>query len=141
MSTSTPAIGLPWPSLYQASANSTGPGVGERTIVPPFSVFGECIRQNGPSWLASVSVWPLIAVIEQADERRKAQRASHQHGFVVGLVGVFAERDDVGHRGVKLLFGQFHFAGKVVKVAHERRHHFTQPRVWRALQPRSILLW
>ncbi len=49
------------------------------------------------------------------------------------FVGVFAERHNVGHRGVKLFFSQFHFAGKVVKVAHERRHDLAQARVLRAL--------
>jgi hypothetical protein len=29
--------------------NNAGPGVGERTIEPPFGVGGECMRQNGPS--------------------------------------------------------------------------------------------
>jgi hypothetical protein len=41
-----------------ASTNSAGPGVGERTIEPPFGVTGECMRQNGPSMLWSVSVVP-----------------------------------------------------------------------------------
>src|SRR5665213_509438 len=45
--------------------NSTGPGVGERTIVPPFSVRGEFSRQNGPSRLAVVSVWPLLPLLSK----------------------------------------------------------------------------
>ena len=58
MSTSAPTTGWPLPSRNQASTNIAGPGVGERTIEPPFGVTGECIRQNGPSMLWSVSVLP-----------------------------------------------------------------------------------
>ena len=42
---------------YRSRARVTkigSPGVGERTIDPPFSVRGESIRQNGPSRLAVV---------------------------------------------------------------------------------------
>ncbi len=45
--------------------NSSGPGVGERTIEPPFSVRGESSRQNGPSRLAVVSVWPLLPLLSR----------------------------------------------------------------------------
>ena len=64
MSISTPAIGLPALSTYCALTNIGSPGVGERTIEPPFSVGGECMRQNGPSRLASVSppLSPLLSM-------------------------------------------------------------------------------
>ena len=65
MSTSAPAIGLPARSLTQQLTNIAGPGVGERTIEPPFSVRGEFMRQNGPSRLAVVSVWPLLPLLSR----------------------------------------------------------------------------
>jgi hypothetical protein len=37
--------------------------VGERTIEPPFGVTGECMRQNGPSMLWSVSVVPWLPLL------------------------------------------------------------------------------
>ena len=96
MSTSAPSIGLPVVSRNQASTNSTGPGVGERMIVSPFLVGGEF---NAPERSEQIGVGlglAAIAVVEQADQRREAERARHQHRFVVGLVGLLAERDDVG---------------------------------------------
>ena len=62
-STSAPSIGLPLWSRTVALTNSTGPGVAERTIEPPFGVAGEFMRQNGPSWLAVVSVCPLLPLL------------------------------------------------------------------------------
>src|SRR5256885_3127355 len=41
------------------------PGVGERTMEPPFSVGGESMRQNGPIRLAVVSVWPLSPLLSR----------------------------------------------------------------------------
>jgi hypothetical protein len=58
MSTSTPGIGLPSGSTTSPRMNSAGPGVSERRIEPPFSTRGECMRQNGPSSAAAVSVGP-----------------------------------------------------------------------------------
>ena len=43
----------------------SSPGVGERTIEPPFSVRGESRRQNGPSRFAVVSVWPLLPLLSR----------------------------------------------------------------------------
>src|SRR5476651_49907 len=65
MSTSAPAIGLSLVSFSQQLTNRAGPGVGERTIEPPFSVRGEFIRQNGPSRLALVSVCPLLPLLSR----------------------------------------------------------------------------
>ena len=112
-----------------ASTNRTGPGVGERTMEPPFGVAGEFMRQNGPSMLASVSVCAVVAVVEEADQRRQTERARHQHRLVVRLVGVLAERHDVGHGGVKFLLGQLHLAGEVMQVANKGGHDLAQPRI------------
>ena len=76
----------------------------------------------------------VVAVVEQADQRREAERAGHQHALVVALVGVLADRDEIADRGLELLLGEFHLAGEVVQVAHERRHDLLEPRVGRALQ-------
>ena len=65
MSTSAPATGWPWSSFTDAVTNNSGPGVGERTIDPPFSVRGESSRQNGPSRFAVVSVWPLLPLLSR----------------------------------------------------------------------------
>src|SRR6476659_8778111 len=54
ISTSAPTTGLPSRSLAQALTNSSGPGVGERTIEPPFSVRGESRHQKGPRRFAVV---------------------------------------------------------------------------------------
>ena len=113
------------------------PGVGERTIEPPFGVTGECMRQNGPSRLASVSAWPLSPLLSRQIELREAERARDQHRLVVGLVGMLAERDDVGHRLAEFLLGQLHLAREVVQVAHEGRHDLAEARVGRALQLRQ----
>jgi hypothetical protein len=43
------------------------PGVGERTIEAPFSVFGACSRQNGPSRFAVVSAAPLLPLLGADD--------------------------------------------------------------------------
>src|SRR3954454_3657747 len=64
-STSAPTTGLPSRSLAQALTNSSGPGVGERTIEPPFSVRGESSRQNGPSRFAVVSVAPFLPLLRR----------------------------------------------------------------------------
>ena len=69
MSTSAPAIGLPLVSRNQALTNIAGPGVGERTIEPPFGVTGECMRQNGPSRFCVGFGLAVVAVVEQADQR------------------------------------------------------------------------
>src|SRR6478672_13048741 len=65
MSISAPATGLPLVSLTHALTNISSPGVGERTIEPPFSVRGESSRQNGPSRLAVVSVAPFLPLLSR----------------------------------------------------------------------------
>src|SRR5690349_12435703 len=73
-----------------------------------------------------------IAVIEETDQAGKAERAGHQHGFVVGLAGTLAQCDDVADRRLKLLLGQFHLAGEIMQVADKRRQYFAQPRIFAA---------
>src|SRR4029079_12762136 len=60
-----PARDWPWRAWARALTNSSGPGVGERTIEPPFSVRGESSRQNGPSRLAVVSVAPFLPLLSR----------------------------------------------------------------------------
>ena len=51
--------------MAQALTNSSGPGVGERMIEPPFEVTGESSRQNGPSRFAVVSVAPFLPLLSR----------------------------------------------------------------------------
>ena len=132
MSTSAPSIGLPLVSLNQASTNSAAPGVGERTI--EVAIFGRR-RIHAPERAEQVSVGfglAAVAVVEEADQGRETERARHQHGFVVGLVGFLAERHDIGDGGLEFFLGQFHFAGKVMKMADQRGHDLAQARIFDA---------
>src|SRR6185295_15925474 len=99
MSTSAPTTGLPSRSLAQALTNSSGPGVGERTIEPPFSVRGESSRQNGPS---------RFAVVEEAHQGRDAERTRRQHRLVVERIGALADRIDDRAGLMEFLLGQLH---------------------------------
>jgi hypothetical protein len=49
--------------------------VAERTIEAPFGVIGDCSRQNGPSRLASVSVWPSELLSRQTSEEMPSEPA------------------------------------------------------------------
>src|SRR4249919_2213961 len=69
MSTSAPEIGLPFWSLTTQLTKRAGPGVGERTIDPPFSVRGEFMRQNGQS------AWAILAHEFAAHRKRWINRA------------------------------------------------------------------
>jgi hypothetical protein len=74
----------------------------------------------------------MVAIVEQADQSRKAERPRHQHRFVVVLVGVLAERDDVADRGLELLLGQLHLTGEIMQMADEGGHDLAKARVRRA---------
>jgi len=76
----------------------------------------------------------MTAVVEETDERRQAERPRHQHRFVVVLVGMLAERIDVSGRRLKLLLGQLHFAGEIVKMANEGGHDLAKARIGRPLK-------
>ena len=86
MSTSAPSIGRPERSLNQASTNSAGPGVGERTIDPPLGVGGELVRQNGPSRLASVSMTPSLLFNRQTSAERPSEPAIRIASLCASLV-------------------------------------------------------
>ena len=53
-----------------------------------------------------VSVFAVVAVVEQADQRRDAERAGREHHLVVGRVRALADRIDDGAGLVELLLGQ-----------------------------------
>ena len=40
---------------------------------PPFGVTGDCSRQNGPSRLASVSVWPSLLLSRQTSDEMPSE--------------------------------------------------------------------
>ena len=87
----------------------------------PFFVSGECMRQNGPSRLASVSVWPWLPLLRRQTRVESPSEPGHQHRLIVVVVGELAERIDVGGGGLEFLFGQLHLAGEIVQVADEAR--------------------
>ena len=74
----------------------------------------------------------VVAVIEQAHESGKAERACHQHRLVVVFVGALADRVDEGGCGLKLLLGQLHLTREVMQMADEGRHDFAKSRIRRA---------
>src|SRR5215831_7313574 len=73
-----------------------------------------------------------IAVVKETDQTRKAKRAGHQHSFIMGLVGMLPQGDDVADRRLKFLLGQLHLAGKTVQVADERGQDLAQARIFGA---------
>ena len=79
----------------------------------------------------------VVAVVEQADQRREAKSARHQHTLVVTFIGVLADRDEIADRGLEFLLGELHLAREVVQVAHEGGHDLLEPRVGGALQLRQ----
>src|SRR5262249_811242 len=70
-----------------------------------------------------------VAVVEQADQGREAERARHQHGLVVALGGLLAERHDVADRLLEFLFGQLYLPRELMQVPHECRHHLAEARI------------
>jgi hypothetical protein len=111
-----------------------GPGVGERTIEPPLRGGGRVHAPERSEQVGGGLGLSVIAVVEEADEGREAERAAHQHGLVVGLVGVLAEPDDIADGGLELGLGQLHLAGEGMQVAHQRRHDLLEPGIGGALQ-------
>jgi hypothetical protein len=103
------------------------PGVGHRTMVSPFVVGGELRRQI----LIGFSV-AAIAVVKEAHKRGHAERAGHQHNFVVGVVGALAQFGNQRATILKFALGEAHVAHECVQVFDERRRDFAQARVRRA---------
>ena len=101
--------------------------------MPPFSMRGEFSRQNGPSSDCDVSVLPLIAVVEQAHQRGDAERAGHQHEFVVRVGGELAHLVQDGGGLAEFGLGQAHVAHEAVQVGDERAHDLAQARIARSL--------
>ena len=120
--------------MTQQLTNSAGPGVGERTIEPPFSVRGEFMRQNGPSRLAVVSVWPLLPLLSRQISVEKPSEPDISTDFVVRVVGLLPELGDVLHRRLEFLLGQMHVARESVQVLHQRDEDFPHARVRRVLE-------
>src|SRR5271156_3091735 len=94
-------------------------------------------RVHAPEWseLARIGLGlTLVAVIEETDQSRKADRPGHQHRLVVVVVGVLADRIDVGGGGLELLLGQLHLTREIVQVPEEGRHDLAETRVGRAFK-------
>jgi hypothetical protein len=91
------------------------------------------MRQNGPSRLAVVSVWPLLPLLSR-------ERTGHQHGLVVARMRLLPQRHDVADRLLELLLGQAHFARVIVQVPHQRHEQFPRSRIGRFLEGLQHLL-
>ena len=76
------------------------------------------MRQNGPSRLAVVSVWPLLPLLSRQTSVEKPSEPASKYDFVVGFVCLFAECGDKGAGLTEFVFRQFHFARKVVEMAY-----------------------
>ena len=76
---------------------------------------------------------PVVAVVEQAHQRRDAERAGHQHRLVVERVGVLPDGVDVGRGLLEFDLGELHLADEGVQVPHQRRHDLAEARVGRVL--------
>jgi len=74
----------------------------------------------------------VVAVVEQADQRRQAERTSHQHGFVMVLIRVLADRHEIGHRGVEFLLSEPHLAGEFVQMTDQGGQDFPRTRIFGA---------
>ena len=72
------------------------------------------------------------AVVQQAHQVGYAERAAHQHHFVVTGVGVLAERRDDPHRLLEFTLGELRVAHEAVQVAHEVLEDLLRARVRRA---------
>src|SRR5271169_1907133 len=86
-------------------------------------------RMHAPEWseLARIGLGlTLVAVIEETDQSRKADRPGHQYRFVVVVVGMLADRIDVGSGGLELLLGQLHLTREIMQVPDEGRHDLAE---------------
>ena len=78
----------------------------------------------------------LIAIVQQAHQRRDAERAGHQDDFVVGVGRELAEFADNGGGFAEFRLGQPDIADEAVQVLDQRHHDFPQPRVGRLFHHR-----
>ena len=114
--------------------NSAGPGVGERTIEPPFSVRGEFMRQNGPSRLAVVSVCPLLPLLSRQISVEKPSEPDISTASLWVAVVFCPSATTILHRLLEFLLGQMHVARKGVQVLDQRGEDFAHARVGRVLE-------
>ena len=77
------------------------------------------------------------AVVQQADERRDAERAGHQHEFVVAVVGERAHLGEQRGGVAEFVLGEPRLAHEGVQVGGECRHDFAQPRIGRTRHRRD----
>ena len=118
----------------QQLTNSAGPGVGERTIEPPFSVRGEFMRQNGPSRLAVVSVWPLLPLLSRQISVEKPSEPDISTTSLWVSVVFWPSSTMKLHRLLEFLLGQMHVARKGMQMLHQRVQDFAQARVGHVLE-------
>ena len=137
MSTSAPAIGRPSTSRNRPSRTGRGPASASARSSRRSRSAASCMRQNGPSRLASVSVCPLLPLLRrQTSVERPSEPDIRIASLWVSLV-CWPEGDDVGRRGAQFLLGQPDLAREGVQVAHQGRHDFPEAGVGRPLRTRS----
>src|SRR5262249_11378885 len=74
----------------------------------------------------------IVAVVKKADQRREAERARHQHRFVMVLVGILTNRYEITHGRVKFLLSQPYLTREFVKVTDQSGEDFPQSRIFSA---------
>jgi hypothetical protein len=112
--------------------NSSGPGVGERTIEPPFSVRGESSRQNGPSRFAVVSVAPLLAVVEQAHQVDTPSEPDASTASLWNELELWPIELMMAQAWWNSSSDSFTSRTKAMQVLDQRRHHLAEARIGRA---------
>ena len=71
----------------------------------------------------------MIAVVEQAHQRRYAERARDQNDFVMRFGRELARGGDGRTCLLKFAFGQLRLADEFVQMPHSRAHDFPEARI------------
>ena len=70
----------------------------------------------------------MVAVVQEAHERRDAERAGHQHHFVVRIGRQLSNLIEDGGRLPELGLGETYFAHEAVQVLDQRNQYLSQAR-------------
>ena len=97
--------------------------------MPPFSVRGEFIRQNGPSRLAVVSVWPLLPLLSRQTRAEKPSEPDISTTSLCVALVIWPSLAMICTRLLEFVFGQMHVAREGVQVLDQRGDDLAQPRV------------
>ncbi len=75
----------------------------------------------------------VVAVVKQTYQRREAERARHQHDFIVRLVGKLTHLGNNLRAELEFLLGQMHIAREGMQVLDQRGNDLAQARVFDVL--------